>query len=117
MPIKSQVHGHLAPDECVTLYLCACKNVHNIAVLHHDGNLVRRPQGERPLCPQSNLLSLFADEWPRLRFVILHKGKPASFRLFPVSSYVVIPGAGHSPQHEAIPAFNAALLGFLEGVA
>ena len=27
----------------------------DIAVLHHDGNVVRRPQGERPLCPQSDL--------------------------------------------------------------
>ena len=66
----------------------------DIAVLHHDGNVVRLPQGERPLCPQSDLFSLFADEWPRLSFAILHKGKPASFRLFPVSSYVVVPGAG-----------------------
>ena len=46
------------------------------------------------MCPQSDLFSLFADEWPRLSFAILHKGKPASFRLFPVSSNVVVPGAG-----------------------
>jgi hypothetical protein len=44
--------------------------------------------------PQSDLFSLFADEWPRLSFAMLHKGKPAAFRLFPVSSYVVVRGAG-----------------------
>ena len=44
----------------------------DIVVLHHDGNVVRLPRGERPLC----------------------KGKPASFRLFPVSSYVVVAGPG-----------------------
>src|SRR6476659_3330506 len=66
----------------------------DIAVLHNDSNVVRLPQGERPLCPQSDLFSLFSDEWPRLSFAILHKGKPASLRLFPVSSNVVVPGAG-----------------------
>ena len=40
------------------------------------------------------LLNLFADEWPRPSFAILRKGKPASFRLFPVGSYVVVCGAG-----------------------
>jgi len=40
------------------------------------------------------LLSLFADEWPRPSFAMLRKGKPASFRLFPVASYVVVCGAG-----------------------
>ena len=40
------------------------------------------------------LLNLFADEWPRLSFAMLRKGKPASFRLFPVGSYVVVCGPG-----------------------
>ena len=66
----------------------------DIAVLHHDGNVVRLPQGERPLCPQSDLFSPPADERPRLSLVMSHKRKPASFGLFPVSFYVVIPGAG-----------------------
>src|SRR6476660_6443327 len=39
------------------------------------------------------LLSLFADEWPRPSFAMLRKAKPASFRLFPVGSYVVVCGA------------------------
>jgi hypothetical protein len=39
------------------------------------------------------LVSLFADEWPRPSFVMLRKGKPASFRFFPVGSYVVVYGA------------------------
>jgi hypothetical protein len=40
------------------------------------------------------LLSLFTNEWPRPSFATLRKGKPASFRLFPVGSYVVVCGAG-----------------------
>ena len=47
-----------------------------------------------PLLSSIGLLSLFADEWPRSSFTTLRKGKPASFRLFPVGSYVVIYRAG-----------------------
>src|SRR6476619_3036858 len=50
----------------------SCPRDDDIAVLHYDGNAVRLSRGERPLC----------------------KGKPASFRLFPVSSYLVVAGAG-----------------------
>ena len=40
------------------------------------------------------LLGLFADEWPRSSPAMLRKGEPASFRLFPVGSYVVVYSAG-----------------------
>ena len=40
------------------------------------------------------LLSLFADEWPRPSVTTLREGKPASFRLFPVGSDVVVYSAG-----------------------
>jgi hypothetical protein len=46
------------------------------------------------LISSTGLLSLYADEWPRPSFAMLRKGKPASFRLFPVGSYVVVCGAG-----------------------
>ena len=40
------------------------------------------------------LLGLFADEWPRSSPAMLRKGKPASFRLFPVGSDVVVYSVG-----------------------
>jgi hypothetical protein len=62
-----------------------CHRDDDIAVLHHDGNMVR--------LPQSDFFSLFADEWRRPSPSMLYKGKPASFRLSPVSPYVVVRGA------------------------
>ena len=51
-------------------------------------------------------LGLFADEWPRSSPAMLRKGKPASFRLFPVGSYVVVCSAG---------SFLPTLVGLLKG--
>ena len=63
----------------------SCHRDDDIAVLHHDGNVVR--------LPQSDFFRPFADEWPRPSPTMLPKSKPASFRLSPVSPYVVVRGA------------------------
>jgi hypothetical protein len=54
------------------------------------------------------VVRLPADEWPRPSFAMLRKGKPASFRLFPVSSNVVVRGAG---------SFHPTLFGLLKAIS
>ena len=56
--------------------------------------MVRLPQGERPLALNRTFQVSLLTNGHSSCFDLLRNGTPASFRLFPVGSYVVVPGAG-----------------------